>query len=222
MKFIFPGIFIIFVLAYGIARSEPIDPAKYSAPIRVACVGDSITHGAGADPGFSYPDQLQKLLGDHWQVKNFGVSARTLLRQGDFPYWKEKAFTNAQNFRPDVVIILLGTNDTKPQNWVHRDEFRKDYTDLVNVFLGLPKRPDVFICTPPPVPDPGNYGINEAGVQGEIPIITDIAARLKLGVIDMHASLEHQPDLLPDHVHPNSKGAGEMAQAAYHALTGKD
>jgi acyl-CoA thioesterase I len=222
MKFIFLSVFIISVLAYGMTRAQLIDPTKYSARIRVACVGDSITHGAGAAPGFSYPDQLQKLLGDRWQVKNFGVSARTLLRQGDFPYWKEKAFTSAQKFRPDVVIILLGTNDTKPQNWVHRDEFLKDYTDLVNVFLALPKCPDIFICTPPPVPDPGNYGINEAGVQQEIPIITDIAARLKLGIIDMHAVLDRQPDLLPDHVHPNTQGAGEMARAAYRALTGKD
>jgi lysophospholipase L1-like esterase len=222
MKSILLRTLILLVLTSGVARPEPIDPTKYSAPVRVACVGDSITHGSGASPGFSYPDQLQKLLGDRWQVKNFGVSARTLLRQGDYPYWKEKAFTNAQNFHPDVVIILLGTNDTKPQNWIHKEEFRKDYTDLINVFLGLPHRPEVFICYPPPVPEPGNYGINEAGVQAEIPIIADLAARLNVGVIDMHAALIHKADLLPDRVHPNNEGAGVMARAAYRALTGKD
>jgi lysophospholipase L1-like esterase len=222
MKSIFLRTFTILVLISGIARSQPIDPAKYPAPVRVACVGDSITHGSGASPGFSYPDQLQKLLGDHWQVKNFGVSARTLLRHGDHPYWKEKAFTDAQDFHPDVVIILLGTNDTKPQNWVHKDQFRQDYADLVNVFLRLPHQPEVFICYPPPVPDPGNYGINEAGVRQEIPIIANIAARLNLHVIDMHATLLHNANLLPDHVHPNNDGAGLMAKAAYRALTGKD
>src|SRR5579863_8364775 len=71
----------------------PIDLAKYTAPIRIACVGDSITAGLGVATGKSYPSQLQALLGDKWQVQNFGVSGRTLLKKGDHPYWIEKAFT---------------------------------------------------------------------------------------------------------------------------------
>ena len=113
------------------APPAPIDPANYTAPIRVACVGDSITQGAGADPGKSYPSQLQSILGDKWQVKNFGVSGRTLLKKGDAPYWNEEAFKDAQDFKPDAVIIMLGTNDTKPPNWVHIDKFYSDYKDAI-------------------------------------------------------------------------------------------
>jgi lysophospholipase L1-like esterase len=205
-----------------LTAASPLDPAKFAAPIRVACVGDSITAGSHAGPEGAYPTQLQKLLGDHWLVGNFGVSGRTALRQGDFPYWNDQALTNAESFRPDVVIILLGTNDTKPQNWLHGDEFGKDYTDLVNIFLGLPSKPVVFVCRPTPVAEPGNYGINEAVVQEEIPIIDRIAADLNLGVIDMHAALEGKPQLLADRVHPNADGAKVLAETACRALTGKE
>lgn len=84
--------------------------------VKVACVGDSITEGLCSTEGQSYPTQLQEILGSDFEVKNFGVSGRTLLKKGDYPYWNESAYTESKNFLPDVVIIMLGTNDTKPQN----------------------------------------------------------------------------------------------------------
>jgi len=204
------------------ADSAPIEPAAFSHPIRVACIGDSITAGSGASPGHSYPAQLQKLLGENWLVQNFGVSARTLLRKGDLPYWNEKSFTNAINSNPNVVIILLGANDSKPQNWIHNDEFATDYNDLVKTFLSLPSKPAVYVCRPTPVTEAGNYGINEAGVQKEISIINRIAEDYNLGIIDMHAALADKARFLPDRVHPNNEGAGEMAKTAYRMLTGKE
>lgn len=187
----------------------------------VACVGDSITFGSGASRGKSYPSQLQAMLGDGWKVGNFGVSGRTLLRKGDRPYWKEKAYQKALSSAPDHVIIMLGTNDTKPQNWTHEKEFDRDYRDLVRSFLDLPCKPKVFVCRPCPVPEPGNWGINETNIQLEIPRINAIAKDLNLGIIDMHAALEKHPEFLPDRVHPNDDGARLMAAAAYTALTGK-
>jgi acyl-CoA thioesterase I len=201
---------------------SPIDPAAYKAPVRVACIGDSITQGAGAAKGKSYPAQLQELLGASWEVGNFGVSGRTLLKKGDFPYWKENAYRKALGFKPDVVIIMLGTNDTKPQNWKHEAEFVADYTELVKSFLALESKPRVYVCRPCPVPEPGNFGINETNLKEEIKRIDQLAADLKLGVIDMHAALVAKPELLPDRVHPNTAGAGEMAKAAFITLTGKN
>jgi lysophospholipase L1-like esterase len=187
---------------------------------RIACVGDSITAGSGAEPGKSYPSQLQALLGDKWNVGNFGVSGRTLLKKGDFPYWNEKAYQNALAFNPDVVVIMLGTNDTKPQNWKFESEFVGDYTALVNSFKDLASKPKIFICRPCPVPEPGNFGINETNVKEEIKRLDQMASELKVGVIDMHAALEKHPELQPDRVHPNTAGAGEMAKAVYKAVTG--
>ena len=199
----------------------PNAPPSRPVPVRVACIGDSITQGSGAAKGKSYPAQLQALLGPSWVVGNFGVSGRTLLKKGDFPYWQEKAYQNALGFKPDVVIIMLGTNDTKPQNWKHEAEFVADYTELVKSFLALESKPRVYVCRPCPVPEPGNFGINETNVAEEIKRIDALAAEMKLGVIDMHAALADKPQLLHDRVHPNTEGAAELAKAAFATLTEK-
>ena len=195
--------------------------ASAAEPIKVACVGDSITQGVGAKSGQSYPAQLQALLGDGYKVGNFGVSGRTLLKQGDFPYWKENKYKAALAMEPAIVIIMLGTNDTKPQNWKFEAEFAADYRELVKSFQSLKSQPKVFVCRPVPVPGKGNYGINEENIQKEIPRVDALAKELGCGVIDMHAALEKFPEMLPDRVHPNTAGAGEMAKAAAKAILGK-
>jgi alpha-L-fucosidase len=201
----------------------PIDPAAFKAPVGVACIGDSITEGAGADKGKSWPEQLQGLLGKSWQVMNFGLGGRTLLKQGDCPYWKEKIYQDALKSNPDVVIIMLGTNDTKPQNWKHEAEFVADYREFVQSFQALASKPRIYVCRPCPAPvtKPGEGDINEAGVIELIKRIDALAAEMKLGVIDMHAALADKLQMLPDHVHPNNDGAGELAKAALAVLTGR-
>lgn len=206
--------------AESVNPNAPIKLSDFHSPIKVACVGDSITQGSGASKGMSYPSQLQKLLGEKWAVENFGVSGRTLMRSGDNSYWKEAAYQKALKFNPDVVIIMLGTNDTKPQNWSHKGEFETDYRDLVKSFQALESKPRIFLCRPNPVPEPGNYGIKETGIQEQIPIVDKLAAELHTGVIDMHAAFDGKSALMPDHVHPNDEGAGVMAKTAYQVLTG--
>lgn len=218
-----PRLILALLLSLATTSLHAMDPMKPQPgkELRIACVGDSITQGSGAAPGKSYPSQLQELLGEGWVVGNFGVSGRTLLRKGDFPYWKEEAYQKALGFNPDAVIIMLGTNDTKPQNWVHKAEFEADYRDLVESFQAYKPAPRIYICRPVPVPGEGNFGINEAAIQEQMPILAKLAAELKAGTIDMYAALEGKPQLQPDRVHPNTEGAGEMAKAAAKVLTGK-
>ena len=194
--------------------------ASAAEPIKVACVGDSITQGVGAEKGKSYPSQLQALLGDGYKVGNFGVSGRTLLSKGDKPYIKEKAYQDALAMEPDIVIIMLGTNDTKPQNWKFEKEFEDDYRALVKSFQSLKSKPKVFLCRPSPGPDkPGN--IFEGTLKKLRPRIDKLAASLGCKVIDMNAALEGKPGLLADTVHPNAAGAAELAKAAAKAIQGK-
>lgn len=208
--------------AKGSEPAAPISTADYQGKIRVACVGDSITAGVGAAKGESYPAQLGKMLGDKWEIRNFGVSGSTLLNHGDRPYQKQKAFEAALQYQPQVVIIMLGTNDTKPQNWKLKDQFAADYKDLLSQFAKLPGKPRIYICRPVPVPGNGNFGINEAGVKEEVPMIDKVAEEMGAAVIDMHIALEAHPEMLPDRVHPNTAGATLMAKAAFKALTGKE
>ena len=204
------------------AQAVPVPVQDYKDPIRLACVGDSITQGDGTSGGMAYPAQLAKMLGEKWNVRNFGVSGTTMLTKGDNPYFKQGAFAGALNFKPDVVIIMLGTNDTKPQNWGHKIEYSTDYAEMVGKFQGLGSKPRIYVCRPCPVIGGGNWGINEPGVQELIPMIDKLAAEMKLGVIDMHAALAGHPGFIPDRVHPNNDGATAMARAAYRALTGKE
>jgi lysophospholipase L1-like esterase len=189
-------------------------------PIKVACVGDSITQGVGADKGKSYPSQLQALLGDTHKVGNFGVSGRTLLSKGDKPYIKEKAYQAALAMEPDIVIIMLGTNDTKPQNWKFEKEFEADYRALVKSFQALKSKPRIFLCRPSPGPDkPGN--IYEGDLRKVRSRVDKLASSLGCKVIDMNAALAGKPGLLADTVHPNAAGAAELAKAAAKAIQGK-
>lgn len=216
----FLGILITGSMALGNDAMAPIDASKFEGKIKLACVGDSITQGSGTK-GNPYPKKLQELLGDQWEVGNFGVSGRTLLDKGDHPYSKEKKYQEALAMKPDVVIIKLGTNDTKPQNWKFKDEFEADYKKLIASFQALESKPRIFICRPVPVIGGGAWGINEAGIQEQMPILDKLAKEMGLGIIDMHAALKDHPAMIPDKVHPNAEGAKKMAEAAQAVLTGK-
>jgi len=136
---------------------------------KVACVGDSITFGASIKDrkNNSYPCQLGKILGDKWEVRNFGVNCATLLKKGDTPYWNLKAYKNALAYKPDVVVIMLGTNDSKPGNWKNKKDFVSDYIELVKSFQKLDSKPQVWVCLPVPA-FPGKWGINEKTIGGEM------------------------------------------------------
>ncbi|MCA9734560.1 T9SS type A sorting domain-containing protein [candidate division KSB1 bacterium] len=186
--------------------------------IKVACVGNSITEGFGRDNASSYPNQLDALLGDRYNVRNFGIGGRTLLKNGDYPYWNEEIFLLAQDYEPDIVVILLGTNDSKPQNWAYKDEFYFDYADLVDVFRNLASEPEIFVGFPPPVFQDA-YGINDAIVHNEIiPLIDSVRTTLHTFYINFYDNMTGMGDLFPDGIHPDAIGYGEMARIAAEAI----
>ncbi|WP_194976173.1 GDSL-type esterase/lipase family protein [Aquiflexum lacus] len=180
--------------------------------IKVACVGNSITQGPGREHPESYPLQLQEILGDTHEVKNFGVSGRTLLKKGDYPYWNEAQFGEVKEFQPDVLIIKLGTNDSKSQNWKYQDEFVQDYIELIDTFKkSMPKKGKVYICIPVPV-FKTNYGITEDILVNEMrPMLLEIAKKTKSQIINLYDPLLGHSDLLPDGIHPNTQGLAIMA-----------
>jgi len=220
------ALFFLGILPFGCNnnhKSNYIRVQDFSEPIRVACVGDSITFGAGIQDRSqnSYPAQLGKLLGEKWRVRNFGVSGATLLKKGNKPYDQQQAFLDALALRPHVVIIKLGTNDTKPPNWQFKDNFEEDYVDLINEFAELPSHPTIWICLPLPVYS-NDWGIRDAVIRTEIiPAIRTIARAQYVPVIDLYHPFRKQMHLFPDNVHPNAQGAFLMAKIIYQAITGE-
>jgi len=202
---------------------KPIRAEDYRETIRVACIGDSITFGASIKNRTRgcFPAQLGRMLGEKWQVRNFGVGGATLLKNGDLPYWSQQAFKDALAYNPHVVVIKLGTNDTKPQNWKYKDQFATDYADMINRFAELPSNPRIWICQPVPA-YPEQWGISDTRIKNEaIPLINQVARSKHVPVIDLYGPLSDKPELFPDLIHPNAEGAHGIAKEIYAALTGK-
>jgi lysophospholipase L1-like esterase len=185
----------------------------------VSCVGDSITFGSRIDDRAhkSYPADLAGLLGPGYSVGNYGVSGATMLKEGDKPYWAQPAFEQAKASAPQIVIIMLGTNDSKPQNFAHRDRFEADAKALIELFKALPSKPAVYLCQTCPILHE-NYKITE---ENEAPIrtlLSEAARDEHIPLIDIHAALLGRPELFPDGIHPNAEGASLMARAVAAAL----
>lgn len=189
--------------------------------VRVACIGNSITFGAGIRNRSrdSYPSVLARMLGDSYWVKNFGVSARTMLNKGDHPYMNEPAYKNALAFNPNIVVIKLGTNDSKSFNWKYKADFMKDAQTMIDAFKGLPSQPKIYLCYPSKAYLTGD-GINDDIISKEIiPMIKKLAKKNGLSVIDLHTAMDGMPELFPDRIHPNEKGAQVMAKAVYQSIS---
>lgn len=211
-------VFVLFCLSITLNAQEQ----KKSHPVKVACVGNSITYGAAIKNKLrdSYPAVLGQMLGRDYDVRNFGVSGTTLLRHGDMPYIKQPAYRAALDFQPNVVIIKLGTNDSKPQNWKLKDDFRNDLIALVDTFRSLPSKPEIYLCYP--CTAYRTEGINETVIkEGVMPIIREVAEAKDIKLIDLHTPTAGKKEYFPDTVHPNEEGAVILAETVYEALTGK-
>jgi len=226
MRYIRVYMFIIIVLLFaacGGGSSTTVTPQQGDDEMqlmRVACVGDSITKGYGLEePSVqSYPSQLASMLGDGWSVKNYGLTNSTLLQKGDDPYIHSSTFAESQTFAPQIVVILLGTNDSKPLNWQHKEDFVADYTALIRSYQALGSSPQIWIAYPPPA-FPGIAGISDSTIREEIiPLINIVAQNTSVGVIDLYTPLSSREDLFPDTVHPNAEGARIIAETVYSAI----
>lgn len=192
--------------------------------VRVACIGNSITdgHGIGMAPVKGYPAVLQKKLGEGYLVKNFGVSARTMMNKGDLPYMNELAWRDAKAFNPNIVVIKLGTNDSKTHNWAHgADEYRQSMQAMIDTLKALPSKPKIYLCSPIPAFKDSWTICDSVIVNGEMPIIKKLAKKNKCQFIDLHTSYTYGDMMLNDGIHPNAKGAAKMADIIFDAIEKK-
>lgn len=192
-----------------------ISPCFAQQKIRIACIGTSITYGHGlADPAKnSYPAQLQALLGNRYEVGNYGVNGATLLHKADLPYWNTPAYQQALKSRPDIVFIELGTNDSKLRNRGYLNDFVADYKELVHSFTGLASKPRVVLLLSLPAFTTDTSGIWDPVISRKIiPAIQKVAYDLKLELINLHPLLTDQSGHFPDHVHPDATGLSIIAK----------
>lgn len=199
--------------------------AAVAEPVKVACVGNSITFGYKLPDRMvnSYPAQLQRLLGDGYEVGNFGHSGATLLRRGHNPYHKLPEFKQALDFTPDIAVIHLGVNDTDPRDWPnYNSEFVGDYMAIIDSLRS--RNPDVRIIVARLSPLRAGHPRFATGTRDwRIKVqeaIGRVAQAAGAEVIDFDTPLRDRQELIFDEIHPNVEGATIMAETVRQAITG--
>ena len=210
-----------FVLVFSLI----ISIAGYAEKIKVACIGNSVTFGylLPDREKNAYPFQLQKMLGEDYEVGNFGKSGATLLNKGHRPYMQQQEYKDAMAFGGDIAVIHLGLNDTDPRNWPnYSEDFEKDYYALIDSVKKTNPKCKVWICKMSPITD--KHWRFKSGTRDwyrQIQThIEDIAKIKGVGLIDLQAPLYDLPNLLPDALHPDTIGAKIIAETVYSAITG--
>lgn len=185
---------------------------------KIACVGNSITDGHGIDMQelFDYPAVLGQNMGNGYYVKNFGISSRVMSNSGDFPYQKEPAWKACLEWKPNIVIIKLGTNDTKSHNWkTAENDFVPSMKQMVDSLRALPTNPRIIFLSPIKAIKQSWDIRDSVIVNGVMPRIQAFAKKEGLEYYDMHAAMDlpnlQTELLLDDGIHPNAKGAAKMA-----------
>ena len=193
--------------------------------IKVACVGNSITYGSGVANREvnAYPVKLQGMLGEEYEVGNFGKPGATLLNKGHRPYTQQQEYKDAIAFAGDIVVIHLGINDTDPRNWPnYQDEFIEDYRSLIKSFREANPKARFLIARMTPLSD--RHWRYESGTRDwheQIQEAIACVARAEgIQMINFFEPLHPYPFILEDNIHPNAEGAEMLAKIVYGGITG--
>lgn len=210
----------------GISGMSNTTDAK-DGQIKVACVGDSTTYGHGIQnwPKNNYPSVLQNLLGDQYHVNNYGVSSFAVQTDADRSYRSLPHYQESLDYHADYVVFMMGSNDSKPENWKGADAFKEDLLSLLDTYVDA----EVILCTLPSAfflegqtEGTTNHDIQPLIVNEIAEITRNIAAERGYTLIDIHAFTANHPEWFEkDGVHPRKEGAAAIAQEVYAVLTGE-
>lgn len=202
--------------------------AAFGRQVRVSCIGDSITQGACGSEG--YPAKLQRILGEKYLVGNYGNSGKTMLSHGlcedgtSCAYFDTATWPSVLGSEPDIVTIMMGTNDAKSFNWFgvqdnRPDSYVLDYLTMIKALAALPSRPVIFAMTTVPLYEPYPFAMNatvineflSANPQGLIPQVASLA---NVHLIDIHAAFQgYSASITCDGCHPTDEGFEVIAKA---------
>lgn len=193
-------------------NTNPQTSSLNNSPIRVACVGDSITEVSG------YPSDLQLLLGEDYTVGNFGATGSTVSLSSWKPYMNQSEFQDAEAFEPNIVIIMLGTNDDLMELHQYNESFEDDYAKLITSFQQLESNPDIWIAKSPPIFSNSSDLSPTYLTYTIIPKTEDLANKMSLPTIDVYGAFGNHNDYFKDGIHPTSQGAELIANEVYNTM----
>ena len=220
-------------------------PAGPSAgrKIKVACIGDSITYGSAMTNRIAecYPAQLQKMLGDRYEVRNFGDggSGVYLTPHADsggwtpHPWRKGARSEAAYAFRPDVVIGNFGINDVGNHDdelkagatgrpFSERGTFVREYVELLKAFKTEDERTPKFILWTRLGPVAAKHCLYNKPWAAEMePDLRKVADEIHAIGLDMYTPLKpfvDTPHFAADGIHPEGGAQKVIAEITAEAV----
>ena len=215
-------ILLIIGVACSAAAAVAVRIVVYPTPIvsgdgerKIVCVGDSLTYAQGvmgARKTDSFAAILSTLVEDS-TVVNYGLPNRTLLSTGNMPYTAESHYEKSLSEDADTVIIMLGSNDTKPVFW-NAEAFKSEYREFIKTYMNMESSPEVYIMIPTAIfIEQDGASCDDATVNGELrEIVKELGDELGLTVIDLYSLTTDHPEWFPDGLHPNADGNRAIAE----------
>jgi lysophospholipase L1-like esterase len=207
----------------GNVTSTPADLSVWtpstSTPAVIACIGASDVATPAPTGNPNWPVLIVPLLGSGYTVYDFGASGTDMLQDGVAPYWNTPQYTASNSSSPQIVIIMLGSNDSNPQNWVLQSEYIPDYKLMIDHYRSLPTHPRIYMNTLLTAYAGGNFGITDPIVTGIIsPWIRQLAYDEGIPLIDVNAATKNMAQNFPDNIHPDLGGAQVVTETVFNGL----
>ena len=214
-----------------------------AAPVRIVCIGDSITQGRKGGgpnaPTFSYRYPLWKKLVDLGASVDFvGSLPGGFEGDPDWADYKGKAFDRdheghwgwtsravreklpewIKGYTPDVALILLGTNDANPALKMTVDDTGKEIEQIIDLLRA--RNPKVTVLLGGPFQEWKPFP--ELRTRFEALAKAKSTAASPIVTVDPSKGWVSKPDAPGAHtvdwVHPNPEGDARLAAAFLDAL----
>ena len=164
----------------------------------ILAFGDSLTWGTGAGQAQSYPAMLARLIGR--EVINAGIPGEISARA------RERLPGLLERYQPVLLVLCHGGNDL-----LRRLDPRTLRANLEAMIQDAQARdiPVVLLG----VPEPTLFGLAPADLYEEL-----AAQHALVYAGEIIASVESDPQLKSDRIHPNAEGYQQIAHAVYRVL----
>lgn len=224
LSFMLCGMLVFFC---GCGEKEIEPPTETPKDIiRIACVGDSLTQGIGAvgwqngDFSGGYPNQLELILGDGYEVGNFGKGGSYVWlydgRTENLWYPKTAAYSLSNQFNPDIVIIMLGTNDARVmKNEADSNAWKTEFTKIVEHYLDMKSKPEVYIMsglTLELYDKAKDKQLTNYILPRQKEVANDLGCTFLDTYHDLYKEFTNRENLASDKLHPNNNGYKIIAE----------
>ena len=140
---------------------------------------------------------------------------------GDQPYIKNEICKKSIEFNADIIVFMLGTNDSKDENFRSTGDFKKEYSELINKYFENSNTPEIYLCTPTAAfyingktNDPAKFDVDIENIGKIAQSVKELSEEREFGLIDINSLTAMHPEWFEkDGVHPNNEGAQEIAKA---------